>query len=138
MNHQKFEALKKLKLPLDQYAITGSGPLGIRNLRKISDIDIVVSSELKNAITKKYGVTDDGKVQKVVFPGGSITAFWKGSFYTQPQDPQAPTTEEIILRAEIIEGLPFASLEDILYFKRKMKRDKDLNDIALVEKWQKA
>ena len=137
MNHQKFEILQQLNLPLGQYAVTGSGPLGIRNLRPVGDIDLIVSPKLKNELIAKYGMTDDGKVKKVVFPQGNMEAFWEGSFYTQPKDPQTPTVADIISRAEIIEGLAFASLEDILYFKRKMNRDKDLKDIVLIEEWQK-
>lgn len=41
-NRQKFAALKKLGLSIDQYVITGSGALGIRNLKEIGDIDIIV------------------------------------------------------------------------------------------------
>ena len=136
MNRQKFAALKKYNLPLGQYAITGSGPLGIRNLREIDDIDIVVSSELQDFLIGKFGLTDDGRVKKVVFPEGGIEAFWEGSFYGQQKDDQAPTVVGIISRAEIIEGLPFAFLEDVLYFKHKTKRDKDLKDIRLIEEWQ--
>jgi len=137
MNHSKFAALTKYNLPPGQFAITGSGPLGIRNLKKIGDIDIVVSPELCDILIEKYGVTDDGKVKKIIFPEDNIEAFWESSFYTQPKDPDAPTTADIITEAEIIEGLPFATLEVVLYFKNKMKRDKDLEDIRLVEEWQR-
>ncbi len=138
MNQEKFAALKKYNLPLGQYAVTGSGPMGIRKLKVIGDIDIVVSPELRDTLIEKYGLTDDGKVKKVVFPEGHIEAFWNGSFYTQSKDKKAPTMAGIISRAEIIEGLPFASLADVLYFKNKMKRDKDLEDICLIEAWQRA
>jgi len=40
-NQEKFLAVRDLKLPIKQYAITGSGPLGIRKLKKIDDIDII-------------------------------------------------------------------------------------------------
>lgn len=136
-NHQRFAALKKLNLPLGQYAVIGSGPLGIRYLREIGDIDIVVSPELQKILAAKYGVTDDGQVKKIVFPEDDIEAFWEGSFYTQENEDCAPTMAEIIAQAEIIEGLPFESLEHVLYFKRKIKRDKDLKDIFLIEEWQK-
>ena len=36
------DELKALKLPVGQYAIFGSGPLAIRNLKAASDIDIIV------------------------------------------------------------------------------------------------
>jgi hypothetical protein len=136
-NQEKFSALKKYNLPTDQYAIIGSGPLGIRGLREIGDIDIVVSPELRDRLSEKYGIVDTGKVRKIVFPGENIEAFWEGSLDNMLQkDPKDPSMHDIIHRAEIIDGLPFQSLEDLMYFKHKTKRDKDLNDIILITKWQ--
>lgn len=136
-NQKKFDYLREWHLPIGQYAITASGPLGIRNLREIGDIDLIVTSELWNYLAAKFGVTDKDGVQKIVFPGNIIEAFREGSFYSKPNDPDMPTVAERISQAEIIEGLPFESLENTLYFKRKMGRDKDLQDIALVEDWIK-
>lgn len=48
------EELKKLNLPLGKYAIFGSGPLAIRGLRENNDIDIIVTDELWQNLTKKY------------------------------------------------------------------------------------
>ena len=58
-NESKFAVIKALHLPIDQYAITGSGALGIRNLRAIGDIDIIVTPELWNILAKKYEVPHD-------------------------------------------------------------------------------
>ena len=100
-------------------------------------LGILISPELKNEIIAKYGMTDNGQVQKVIFPGEKTEAFWEGSFYSHLKDKQAPTMADMISRTEIIEGLPFVSFEDVLYFKHKMKRDKDLEDVRLVQEWQK-
>lgn len=138
-NQEKFAALKKYNLPTNQYAIIGSGPLGIRGLREIGDIDIVVSPELRDKLAAKYGIVDTGKVRKIVFPGENIEAFWEGSLDNMLQkDPEDPSMQDIIHRAEIIDGFPFQSLEDLMYFKHKTKRDKDLRDILLIKKWQAA
>lgn len=67
-NGQKFAVLKKYNLPIGKFVIGGSGSLGIRGIREINDIDILVS-------------------------------------------------------------------DDLIYFKRKMNRPKDLEDIKLIEKW---
>jgi hypothetical protein len=137
MNDEKFFNLKKYKLPTGQYAIIGSGPLGIRNLREIGDIDIIVSAELQDKLVKRYGIVDTGQVRKIVFPDDNIEAFWEGSFYSHPQDKDTPTVAQMIARAEIIDGLPFQCLRDALYFKRKMTRPKDVEDVRLLEEWQK-
>lgn len=110
--------------------------MGIRGIRGINDIDILVSDDLRDDLIKKYGMVDDGKTKKITFPQGDIDAFWEGSFYTQKVDKQDPKVKDIISRAEMIDGLPFESLDDLIYFKRKMNRPKDLEDIKLIEKWK--
>lgn len=134
-NQHKFEALRKFHLPINQYAISGSGPLGIRNLREIADIDIIVTPELRDTLAAKFGIVDDGEVKKIIFPrDDDIEAFWEGSFYTKPKD-DCPSIANRIAQAEIIDGLPFDILATVLYFKRKLKREKDLKDIQLIEEW---
>jgi hypothetical protein len=129
--------LKKLELPTDQYVIIGSGALGIRNIKEIGDIDIMVSPELWITLSKKYEITNENGVKKIIFPDGIIEAFYEGSFYTAPEDLQAPSIPSRIENAELIEGLPFDSIETVLYYKRKNGREKDLKDILLIEQWMR-
>lgn len=132
-NQQKFDAIRKLNLPLGHYAITGSGALGIRNLRAIGDIDIVVTAELWTTLAAKYGVIEKNGVRLVQFPDGIVEAMSEGSFYLCEKDPLAPTIAERISQAEQIEGLPFETLAHVRYYKQKMGRDKDLKDISLID-----
>jgi hypothetical protein len=110
-NQGKFAAIKALNLPIDQYAITGSGSLGIRNLRAIGDIDIIVTPELWNILEKEYGITDENNVKKIVFSNRIVEALGEHSFYTEKKDRNAPTIKDRIAHAEVIEGLPFESLD---------------------------
>lgn len=82
-NMLKFAAVKSLNLLVGQYAITGSGSLGIRNLRAIGDIDIIVTADLWNALEKEHGVTDENNVWKIIFPNGLVEAFGEDSFYSE-------------------------------------------------------
>ena len=132
-----FAAIRELKLPLGHYAITGSGALGIRNLREIADIDIIVSAELWDVLAKEYGITEDDVTLKIVIKNGVIEAFCEDSFFIQKKEPQDPNVQERIAQAEIIDGLPFEALNHIIYYKRKMGREKDLEDISLLEGWIK-
>ena len=137
-NWQKFEELRNLDLPIGHYAIISSGPLGIRNLREIGDVDIIVTPELWDTLSSKYGIRDEEGVKKIKFPEADIEAFTEGSFYSRPKSANEPTITERISKADIIEDLPFESLEHVLYFKKLLKRDKDLRDIDLIEGWLKA
>ena len=134
-NREKFSILRQFNLPIDQYAITGSGPMGIRNLKTIGDIDIIVSEKLWSDLALKYGITEQNEVRKIILSKDVIEAFHQGSFYSMPFDDKAPTFAWRIANTEIIDNLPFDTLESILYFKKKYKREKDLHDIELIEKW---
>ena len=132
-NHKKFAALKAFNLPIGEYMITGSGALGIRNLREIGDIDIVVSPSLWEILAEKYGITQENGHKKIVFPGDLIEAFGEDSFYADQGSTDIPKLADRIALADIIDGLPFECLEHVLYYKRKMGREKDLKDILLIE-----
>lgn len=129
-NQEKFSHLRTFNLPVNQYAIIGSGPIGIRNLRVIGDIDIIVTEKLWKTLAAEYGITKVNGTEKIVFPGGVVEAFHEGSF---PADHGAPSMANRISCAEIIDGLPFDKIETVLYFKRKGTRDKDRQDVLLIE-----
>lgn len=133
-NNKMFAELKSLNLPLKEYAITGSGPMGIRGLRKIADIDIIVTMDLWNTLSLKYRMVDDGLTNKIEI-SNNIDAFNKDSFYSIIKSASDPKFEERIKTAELIQGLPFESLDFVIYFKRKMNRDKDIKDIKAIECW---
>lgn len=136
-NKKKFDAVRSLDLPLGQYAIISSGPMGIRNIREIGDIDIIVTDELWNVLSKKYSVVEKDKVSKISFPDGIVEAFCQTSFSQTFQDETIPKVADRIAEAEIIDGLPFDQIRHVLYFKRMMAREKDLKDILLIETWQR-
>ena len=62
-----------------------------------------------------------------------IEILGEGSFYGSRGTAQ-PSVAEQIAQADIIDGLPFVSLRHVLYFKREMKRPKDEQDIAALER----
>ena len=135
-NREKFSNLRSLQLPIEHYAVIGSGPLGIRNLKVIGDIDIIVTPKLWSFLAEKYGITEENGVRKIVLPGGVVEAFGEDSFFTVPTDPRAPTMASSIKNAEIIDGLPFDSLDNVLYYKRREAREKDIKDILIIEQWK--
>ncbi len=135
-NQEKFNQARKLNLPIDQYAITGSGPLGIRNLKEINDIDMIVSYTLWNDLAVKYLVVEKNNVKKIIMPNAGIEIFCETSFNSQFKEKDEPTVTQRIKDAEIIDELPFESLKNTLYYKYKMSRNKDLKDIKIIEEWQ--
>lgn len=115
--------LKVLKLPPDQYAIYGSGPMAVRGMRETNDLDLVVKDDLYKKLQRKYKEIKPGHIKI-----GKIEIYaCQTSFFDEP--------EKIIDRTETIEGFKFVRLEDLLKWKKKMGREKDLKDIKLIRKY---
>ena len=124
--HSFWEQVRALDLPENDYAIFGSGPLAARGLIELkNDVDIVARGP---AWTKAMGLGPVTVARHgdplVRLHGGRIEVFagW-----------MEMDVDGIIDRAELIEGLPFAHLEDVLSFKRALGRVKDLEHIRLIE-----
>lgn len=114
------QELKGLNLPLGHYAIFGSGPMAVRNIRETDDLDIAVSDQLWQEFANKYPTK---KENERVIQVGNIEIC------------KDVVNEEIIARADIIEGFPFFTLEDLMEFKKTLNRDKDKKDIKLIEEY---
>ena len=127
-----FEELDALEFPKDEYVIVGSGPLGVRGIREIRDLDIVVSNKLWKRLSEKYPIVDGDPGTKKMYISKSIEILGGPSFIS---DGQTPTVEEMIKSAEVINGYPFMSLNYTIIFKLKRGRDKDLEDLVLLEEW---
>lgn len=118
-----FEKIKRLDLPLASYAIFGSGPMAVRNIRSANDIDIIVKPELWQDLSKKHKVRDS---RLIIIDEIEIYKDWL---------PWIENASGLIDEAELIGGLPFVGLNYVVEWKRQMARDKDLKDIALIEKY---
>jgi len=130
MSKNLFEKVKKLNLPKGEYAIFASGPLGIRNIRECRDIDLIVTEDLFEKLNNnpdwKYGDFErDGRI----FPHlekEEIEAY-------KTWGPEEWDIMKLIKEAEIIDDLPFVRLEEVLKWKKISGRDKDIEDVKLIE-----
>lgn len=122
------DELKALKLLTGQYAIFGSGPLAIRNLRDAGDIDIIVTQELWEKLAKRYPQTVKETIK------GPVTSINIGhiEIYRDWLN-LTPKVKELIDSADIINGLPFVKLDYVIEWKTFMGRDKDKNDLKLIK-----
>jgi hypothetical protein len=132
-NDAKFQLVRDLNLPQGQYAITSSGPMGVREIREIGDIDLVVDDDLWNELSSAYPITKEHGITKIRI-SRDVEAFAEDSF-PEPRETDQPSVAEQIAQADIIDGLPFVSLLHVLYFKRTMGREKDVQDVAALERF---
>jgi hypothetical protein len=120
------DKLRALDLPKGDYAVFGSGPLVARGLvGEVRDLGVVARGSAWER-TKGLGpVRTAPEGDPVVrLEGGVIEVFggWLGW-----------DIDALIGNAEIIDGLPFARLEDVLAFKRFYGRPKDIAHVRLIE-----
>lgn len=118
--------LKALHLPIEEYAIFGSGPLAIRGIRDCNDLDVVVSARLWEELYLRYAPA--GK--KIELGRIELWRDWMPWFSLVEAD-------ELMADADIIDGVPFVKLQYVIEFKKKMGREKDKQDLALIDNYLK-
>lgn len=127
-----FEKVKKLNLPFGKYVVLSGSALEGYGIRKSGDVDILVTTDVYEDLKSREGwlehIFDDGRrvVTKEDYEIGD-------NFYVVGK--YEPTREHLIQTATIIQGVPFMSIEEVLKFKKSLMRDKDVKDIALIEKY---
>jgi len=115
------KSVERLRLPKNQFAIFGSGPLSIRNLREANDIDLIVKEQLWDELSRKYSVM--GK-RLIKIGETEIYKDWK---------PWFDDINFLIDSADIISGYRFVKLEYLLKWKKEMNREKDKIDIKIIQ-----
>jgi hypothetical protein len=124
-----FDQLRQLNLPSQGYAVFGSGPLAIRGVIPLAnDVDVICREEVWNIVSQAGTVEylPEYGVNIVVMADGALTFGTKwgiGNF----------DVDELIATAEIIEGLPFVSLEHVICYKKIRSSEKDLQHLAALE-----
>lgn len=121
-----FGKLRALGLPTAHYAVFGSGPLAVRGLlEEVHDLDVVARGAAWKQAKWLGGARTAPEGDPVVWlEGGAIEIFggWLGW-----------DIDALIDNAEILDGLPFARLEDVLAFKLSHGRPKDVAHARLIE-----
>jgi|SRR5215208_109013 hypothetical protein len=118
--------LRELDLPEGDYALFGSAPLvACGLLREVHDLDVVARGAAWDRARELGAVRTAPQGDPVVWlEGGALEIFggWLGW-----------DIDALIDDAKIIDGLPFARLEDVLAFKRSYGRPKDIAHVHLIE-----
>jgi len=129
------DLFKKIDLPLGKYVIFGSGPMGIRGLRKCYDLDILVTEDIFN----EYKNKSDWEYKEFERDGRHVEMVEKNNIELyKTWGPGEWNEDELIKTSEIIDGLPFVRLEYVIKWKKISGREKDLNDIKIIEGYIKS
>lgn len=130
-NHPLFESLKELSLPAEDFAIFGSGPMWVRDIRTSSDLDIIARGRAWEWV-QKHGVKtikEGSLLECWHFSGQSIEVY--NGWYPGEWD-----IDELIDTADVVDGIRFVALTSVIEWKKRMGREKDKNDLKLIEQYQ--
>ncbi|MFA6446554.1 MAG: hypothetical protein WCW14_04900 [Candidatus Paceibacterota bacterium] len=126
--------IRKLNLPIGKYSVVGGGALASRGIRESDDVDLIVTEDLYKQLK------NDGWEEKEKHPN---------HFHIYKDNAEAAknflhvegcqlTTDGVIKNSDIIDGVPFMSLNDLIELKQTMGREKDLKDIELINNYLKS
>jgi hypothetical protein len=130
-NNPIFKNLVDLNMPTNDFALFGSGPMFAHGLKELGhDIDVIARGEAWQEATKfaTPQPTKSGNGEVVELFGGEIEIF-------SAWGPGEWDIDELIDMAEIIEGIRFVRLEQVLRWKQQMNRPKDVEHIKLIENY---
>ena|ERR1700733_2579725 len=115
----------ELDLDPHDFVIFGSGPLLAHGLRRsMRDLDVVARG------AAWHRVSESGFPATGALSGAPMALFWGNRIQFSPGwISEDWDTDDLINRAEIIQGLPFAQLTDVLAYKQELYRPKDRPDI---------
>jgi hypothetical protein len=122
---QMLDAVRSLGLPEGDYLVHGSSALLARRLvTEVNDVDIAArGAAWQQAL--KLGPLVQGRLDALVRPSEHVEIFdgWLGA-----------DLDSLLREAELIDGIPFASLQAVLDFKLQLNRAKDQQHIRLLER----
>lgn len=131
-NKSLFQGAKDLNFPMGSYALFGSAPLGIRGLRECRDVDIIVTKDLWEKCKIDGWEVKESDVGPYLYNANNSSIEVWNDWHPGKWD-----LEKLIKEAEIIDGLPFVRLQQVLEWKKLKRKEKDLKDIELIEKFIK-
>lgn len=120
--------VKSLELPDDSYIVYGSCPLAVAGIREAKDIDIYATQDVMDMLRVR-GWKEVRKGMRDVplnYDVFDVHDNWSFGAYD-------PTLERLLTTADVYDGVPFASLEEVRKWKVASGRPKDLEDITLID-----
>lgn len=116
-----FREFLALGLPVEDYAVAGSGPLFARGfIEGVGDLDVVARGPAwEKAVA--MGTVDEAPeagVHRVVLLDGQIEIL--DGWYPEVWD-----IDELIENADVIDGIPFVRLDVVAWTKGRSRRPKD-------------
>jgi hypothetical protein len=124
-----FQQIRQLGLPDGQYIVVGGGLLvALGLLEWDEDIDVAVSQDVFEAYQNEGWKTEEWQGKQVLKSGVYDIGVGFGDW----------SLEELLADALVLRGMPFISPTKLLAWKQQMNRPKDVEHIALLQKYLKS
>ncbi len=123
--------VKALNLPKHSYVVFGSGPLAATGIREAGDIDMYVTQDVLDSFIKSgwKQVHKGPGDEPYTYEDYEAHANWSFS-------PYAPTLQHLLKTAIIVDGVSFASLEEVRRWKLESGGEKHLADVARIDAYR--
>lgn len=130
-----FTELDRLNLPHGQYVVVGSGIMAAKGIRPVNDLDIVVTPAVFEIFKELKGWellpwTKEGIEGKEWLRNGEVEIYEQLS-----RKEGSLSVEDLLKDSEIINGVPFITLDKLVEFKRAYGRAKDFEDVCTIENY---
>lgn len=127
-------AIKKLNFPLGDYIIMGGSSLAIREIRPTKDLDLLVSSRLYTELAQSLPEDPEyfRKWNRKRLKSDILEIY--PDFYLEKEN-IFQNVSKIISNADIVNNLPIQPLAHLEHAKRDNSREKDLQDIVLMNEY---
>ena len=131
-----YKKLESLNLPKGEYVVVG-GSMAAHGIREAHDLDILVTPNLYNTLLKsgdykQCNCNQCMQTSRLMLKkkGGGVDILPNLMLKNYLCD-----TKSLIENADIIKEYPFIKLEEFIKFKKEIGREKDIEDILLMEEY---
>lgn len=127
------EVVKALELPADNYLVYSGAVLAACGIRKADDVDILVSEEFFEKLKEMQEWKSSRRRGTKFLRRGVIEIASRIQW-----DDYEITLQGALQNKNVIDGVPFMSLKDVVQFKRALDRPKDQEDIELINAYRES
>ena len=124
--------LARLELPTSEVAVTGSGVLAMHGIRPARDLDLIVSAAVWEGLARRHAVNRSGGFESIHID--PLEFLGAGAHYTDPGR-VGWSVEEQLRDADVWAGSRFVGLQLVRRVKAASEREKDADDVELIDRW---
>ena len=126
------DKLLSLHLPLEDYAVFGSGPMFAHGIKEsVRDLDLIARGKAWEKARQL------GKIEETKLKFGNVITLFDGEI--EIYDSWVPARKwdinRLIDTSDVIEGIRFVKRDDVLRWKRMRNTPKDIEHIKLIENY---